>query len=255
MEIRLIRHATLLVDINGIKLLVDPMLSDKYEMEPVANAENKIRIPMTDFPFGNRELMNILNSINGIIVTHLHRDHFDARAKKLLKKTLPVFCQPEDYESIKNSGFKNVFPINENFEWNGITILRTKGKHGKGEIGKQMGKVSGFVLKYIGQPTLYIAGDTIWCDDVETAIRKNYPRVIVVNSGAAQFISGDPITMDKEDVESVCKAASNSKIVAVHFETINHCLLKRQELKDYLNKKDLSKNAFVPEDGETLIFK
>ncbi len=148
MEIRLLRHATLLIDINGIKLLVDPMLSDKFEMEPVARAENKIRIPMTDFPFGNRELMNILNSINGIIVTHLHRDHFDERAKELLKKTLPVFCQPEDFESIKSSGFKNVIPINESFEWNGITLIRTNGKHGTGEIEKQMGKVSGFVLKY-----------------------------------------------------------------------------------------------------------
>ena len=63
MEIRLLRHATVLIIINGLKLLVDPMLSDKFEMEPVANAENKIRIPMNDFSFGNRELMNILNSI------------------------------------------------------------------------------------------------------------------------------------------------------------------------------------------------
>ena len=39
-----------------------------------------------------------------------------------------------------------------------------------------MGKVSGFVLKYIGQPTLYIAGDTIWCDEVENAIKKKLSK-------------------------------------------------------------------------------
>ncbi len=61
--------------------------------------------------------------------------------------------------------------------------------------------------------------------------------------------------MNKEDVEFVCNAAPNSKVVAVHFETINHCLLKRKELKDYLISKNIVKNIFIPEDGENLTFR
>ncbi len=39
-------------------------------------------------------------------------------------------------------------------------MSRTSGRHGSGQIGEQMGAVSGFVLAAAGEPTLYIAGDT-----------------------------------------------------------------------------------------------
>ena len=49
--------------------------------------------------------------------------------------------------------------------WDGLSIARTGGQHGTGEIALELAPVSGFV---IGCP--YIAGDTIWCREVEEAI-------------------------------------------------------------------------------------
>ncbi len=54
-----------------------------------------------------------------------------------------------------------------------------------------MGAVSGFVLAAAGEPTLYIAGDTIWCEEVRTALEQHQPDVVVVNAGAAQLAEGD----------------------------------------------------------------
>src|SRR4030095_6299098 len=40
-KIRLIRHATLIIEINGKKILVDPMLSNKDGLDPVQNLIDK----------------------------------------------------------------------------------------------------------------------------------------------------------------------------------------------------------------------
>ncbi|WP_442955772.1 hypothetical protein [Paenibacillus sp. y28] len=52
----------------------------------------------------------------------------------------------------------------------------------------------------------------------------------VVNGGAAQFLQGDPTTMDKEDIYQTCLAAPQATIIVSHMEAVNHCLLSRHDL-------------------------
>jgi len=113
-----------------------------------------------------------------------------------------------------------------------------------------MGIVSGFVLKATTEASLYIAGDTIWCPEVETALHSYHPDIVVVNAGAAQFPTGDPITMNTSDVAQVCRALPTAQVITVHMETVNHCGLTRTVLRDYLVQQNL--RADIPADGETL---
>ena len=138
-------------------------------------------------------------------------------------------------------------------EWRGIEIVRTEGQHGRGEIGRLMAPVCGFVLKGGGEPVVYIAGDTIWCAEVQQAVDQFQPRVIVVNAGAAQFTSGGPITMTADDVRAVAKAAPRAKVIAVHMEAINHCLLSRSDLRIALQDAGLAARVAVPEDGQRIM--
>src|SRR5207302_468686 len=96
-------------------------------------------------------------------------------------------------------GFARVHPVTDLLRWEGIEIHRTGGQHGVGEVGRRMAPVSGFVLRSPGERTLYIAGDTIWCREVEEALRLHAPAVTVVNAGAAQHrrttpVAASPIT-------------------------------------------------------------
>ena len=86
MRIQLVRHATLVITLGDVKLLADPMLSPAGAMDPVANASNQHRIPLVDLPFGDAELAQLLARIDGVLVTHTHRDHWDARAVALIAK-------------------------------------------------------------------------------------------------------------------------------------------------------------------------
>jgi L-ascorbate metabolism protein UlaG (beta-lactamase superfamily) len=110
--------------------------------------------------------------------------------------------------------------------------------------------VSGFVLRAPAEPTLYIAGDTIWCAEVQQALERYTPDVIVLNAGGARFLEGDPITMTPEDVIEVCRSAPQAQVIAVHMEAINHCLVTRADLAFQLEAARVIDQAAIPQDGD-----
>jgi L-ascorbate metabolism protein UlaG (beta-lactamase superfamily) len=245
--ITLLRHATLLLQINSKRILVDPMLSKKAEMDTVPNASNTERNPLVDLPIDDKALDELLKNTDAVLVTHLHRDHWDAAAQQMIPRDTLILCQPVDADTIKAQGFSNVQAVDTTLSWEGITVHRTNGQHGTGEIGKLMGTVSGFVLEHALQ-RLYIAGDTIWCGDVSDAITAHQPTHIIVNGGGAQFLQGDPITMTIDDVIQT-STATNAPITVVHLDSINHCHQKRADFKKAIAAQSLSTQIAVPDDG------
>ncbi len=251
MRIRFVRHATFVFEVGGTTVMVDPMLAPARTTDPVANTPNQRRNPLVDLPFDDVGTLDLLEETDIVLVTHTHNDHWDGRARDLIPRQTPILCQSEDWDEISGSGFRRVTPVEDGTEWNGLSFVRTDGRHGTGEIGRQMAPVSGFVVRAEGSPTLYVAGDTIWCPEVEEALRSHSPDVVVVNAGAARFLEGDPITMTAEDVVRVCRALPDARVVAVHMEAINHCLLTRDELEEQLQQEGLAERVEIPADGET----
>lgn len=251
MHIQLIRHATLKLTYGGHTFLVDPMLSSAHTLPTTPNTPNQVSNPLVELPFS---VEKVLEGVDALIVTHTHPDHLDVEAVSKLPKHLPLFCQPPDDEKLRQLGFEQVIVVEDETNWQGIQLRRTGGQHGTGEIGKQMGPVSGFVLRGKEEPTYYLAGDTIWCVEVEQTLQTDQPKVITLFGGAARFLVGDPITMTKEDIAKVAQAAQGSQIVVAHMETWNHCLLSRKELREYVTEKSLSGQVHVPDDGEGLDF-
>jgi len=80
---------------------------------------------------------------------------------------------------------------------------------------------------------------------VAETIDRHGPDAVVVNTGGAQFVDGDPITMDAADVAPTVDHA-DCPVAAVHMDAINHCLLTRNDLRDAVA------DVRVPEDGECL---
>ena len=254
MKIHFLRHATFLLYYSGVNILVDPMLGPKETKDAIPNTPNPRPNPLTGLPVTPDEMSRFLNDLDAVLVTHTHSDHWDETAQALLPKTLDIYCQPEDEEKIRSAGFGVVRPLDRNGSLDHIRIWRTGGQHGTGEIGRLMAPVSGFVLSAEGEPTLYIAGDTIWCEEVSRAVDEHEPEVIVVNAGAAQFLEGGPITMTVEDIVQICESAPGAKVLAVHMEAINHCVLTRVQLREQLDGRGLGDRVVIPNDGQDLVF-
>ena len=235
MRLTLVRNATLLLELDGRRVLVDPMLDEPGARPPVENTADPRRNPLVPLPLPAEE---IVRGLDAVVVTHLHRDHFDGTAERLLPRSVPVFCQPDDEARLRELAF-DARPVETTLDWDGLRLARTGGQHGTGVLAELLAPVSGFVLD-----GLYVAGDTIWCPAVEEALERDRARAAVVNGSGAHFLEGDPIVMTTEDVRRVL--ARVPTVVVVHLEAINHCLETRADVRAAVPE------ALVPEDGETL---
>src|ERR1043166_1868448 len=64
----------------------------------VPNTPNPRPNPLVELPEPPEALVARLDAV---LVTHLHQDHFDDTARRLLPRDKPLLCQPEDEERLK----------------------------------------------------------------------------------------------------------------------------------------------------------
>src|SRR3954447_11464264 len=160
-HLTLIRNATLAIRAAGLRLLVDPQLDPAGARPAVPNTPNPRPNPLVELPEPPEALVARLDAV---LVPHLHQDHFDDTARRLLPREKPILCQPEDSERLRADGFTDVRPVHDELALDGLPIVRPGGCHGTGKIGEAMAPVSGFVLSGPGEPSVYISGDTHLCD-------------------------------------------------------------------------------------------
>lgn len=185
----------------------------------------------------------------------LHQDHFDKTAFEYLPKSLPIYCQPSNEDQFLSEGFQSVLRVDEKRILNNVEIIRTDGQHGSGKIRKTMGKVSGFVLQAENEPTLYWAGDTIWCDEVIDVLENYHPDFIIVHGCGAKLQNSNVIIMDDEMVTIVCQHAPDAVIIAVHMESLDHATVTRAQLRQSTTQKGISNDQLlIPVDGQILEF-
>ncbi len=247
MQLHLIRSATLRLTYNDHLLLIDPDLAPKHSRPPLVKKEDN---PTADLPCTPQEAVT---GIERLIVSHLHRDHWDAVAQEVVPKDVPLYCQPGDEEIISGQGFTHVEALQDRAEWGGITFIRTPGQHGSGIWAERMGNVMGFILRAEGEPTVYWTGDTIFYDPVYTTIRQHQPDVIITHSCGALFEENSPIVMDTKQTVAVCRAAPNAKVVAVHMEAFDHSTVTRAQLRAHADAGGISPDRLlIPDNGQIL---
>ncbi|TKG94005.1 MBL fold metallo-hydrolase [Puteibacter caeruleilacunae] len=247
-EIQLIRNATLKLNYGGKTILVDPMLSPKHSFMSFVE-QGKDLNPTVDMPMSISE---VVGNVDAVFLTHAHPDHFDPAAMKALPRGIRMFAQVSDEATLNDTHFTNVSLVDERAQYDNITITRIVGKHGPDALFEVLGVVSGYILEAEGYPTIYIVGDCLWDNNIEQAIEKYNPGIIVTNSGGALFMGENRILMDVEETVKVAQKAPGAKVIAVHVEAIDHCKVSRNELKAVSEKEGL--NIIAPEDGEVVSF-
>ncbi len=247
MRLTLVRHATLLVDIAGVRFLIDPAFDPAGAQPPIDETPNPRPNPLVGLPADPAVLVD---GVDAVIVTHLHQDHLDATAGAAIRGR-PVYGQPADVPRLAAAGLAAV-ALEGEVAVGPVTIVRTPGRHGTGPLGASLGPVSGVVLRAEGEPVVYVAGDTVWCDEVRETLAAHTPDIVVVNAGGARFVAGDPVTMDAADVIATAQAIPDAAVIAVHMEAFNHCLVTRAELRDELAANGLDDRVHVLDDGSAI---
>lgn len=259
-QIQQIRNATAKISYAGTTFLLDPFLAKKgtYPGFEVTFRSN-LRNPLVDLPMPAKD---VIKGVDAVIVTHTHLDHWDGDKEKIIPRDIPLFTQHEaDAKMIRGQGFTNVRILDENTVFEGVQLIKTGGQHGtdamyaKSQLAEALGEAMGIVFQAPGSKTVYVVGDTLWRSEVDQALAKFKPDVIILNAGDARMVGyTGSIIMGKDDVLHAYQAAPNAIIIASHMDAINHMTLSRKELREHVEQHGIQDRVRIPADGETLEF-
>lgn len=259
-QVQQIRNATAKINYAGKTFLLDPFLAKKGKYPGFAGTFNsQLRNPLIELPIPVKDVMK---GVDAVIVSHTHLDHWDGGDHQFIPKALPLFVQDEtDAKLIRGQGFTNVRILAQDTVFEGVQLSKTGGQHGTDEmyskkpLADALGKAMGIVFQAPGAKTIYVVGDTVWRREVDDALAKFKPDVIILNAGDARMVGQTgSIIMGKDDVLHASQLMPQATIVATHMDAINHMTLSRKQLKEHVKQHGIESRVRIPADGEVLTF-
>lgn len=255
MKIQQIRNATIILELDDKRILVDPMLAGKGTLPSLRLFSSRQRNPTVELPASAEQA---LDSVTHCLITHCQKGHFDhldrAAIKWLVSRNIPVICTPHDAAYLARRKL-NVQPLAEGHSdpvaFLGGRIRTVRCTHGGGLVGRMMEHGVGYLIEYPGEPSIYLAGDTVLTKTVREFVIQHQPQVSVIPAGGARFDVGGDIIMGLADVLEFA-TLSEGTVVANHLEAINHCPVTRQELRQAAIETGVAHRLLIPADGQRL---
>jgi L-ascorbate metabolism protein UlaG (beta-lactamase superfamily) len=139
-------HATLLIEMDGVRLLTDPLLRSHL-------LHLKRTIPVPD--------LERFQTIDAILISHLHRDHLDLPSLDKFGKGVRLIVPRGAGEFLRIHGFTNIteFVPGGSLPIKGVRTLATQARHaGSRPLFGPRAECLGFLIQ--GSETVYFAGDT-----------------------------------------------------------------------------------------------
>ncbi|MCD9086632.1 MBL fold metallo-hydrolase [Stenotrophomonas sp. SY1] len=257
MKIQQIRNATLIVELAGYRILVDPMLAAKGALPPLRVLSGLRRNPLVALP---DDVEQALQTVTHCLITHCQKGHFDhldrAGKRWLRERRIPVICTPHDAAYLHARGL-NVHSLPESHgtpsPFLGGSIRTVPCVHGQGVVGRFMEHGVGYLIEVPGEPSLYLAGDTVLTDVVRNFVSTHQPDVCVIPAGGARFDIGGEIIMGLEEAVAFTRISSGI-VIANHLEALSHCPVRRSGLAAAAVHAGVAGRLRIPADGEVLEF-
>jgi L-ascorbate metabolism protein UlaG (beta-lactamase superfamily) len=139
-------HETLLIEIDGVRLLTDPVL--------------RWRVPLLR-RHGPPPDLGVTRDLDAVLISHLHLDHVNPRSLRLLSRETPLVVPKGAGTILRPYRFGDVreLGVGESLQVGGITISATHAHHtGKRYPWGHMAEAVGYMIR--GSLTIYFAGDT-----------------------------------------------------------------------------------------------
>jgi L-ascorbate metabolism protein UlaG (beta-lactamase superfamily) len=139
-------HATLLIELDGVRLLTDPLL--RAGVGPLRR-----QVPLCD--------ASLSAAPDAILISHLHRDHLDLTSLRLLGCGTPLLVPAGAGAWLGRQGFGAVRELaaGESASVGTLTVSATPARHdGHRHPGGMRAQTLGYLVR--GDSAVYFAGDT-----------------------------------------------------------------------------------------------
>ena len=138
-------HSTVLVELDGARLLTDPALRNRVA--------HLLRTTPVD--------AQMLHALDGVLVSHLHYDHLDLPSLERLGRSVPVVVPRGAGRLFRRRRFEQVVEVEtgEEVRIGGLVVRATHAEHegGRGFLGTEVAAL-GYLIR--GSHQIYFAGDT-----------------------------------------------------------------------------------------------
>ncbi len=199
MKFRLLRNATLKLDIAGRTVLIDPFFAPKGSRPSLhGRAPN----PMVELPVSVDE---ILDGVELVVVSHLHADHFDPVAHELVPKHLPLICQPGDEDKIR-SWLSRCHAACHDTRLAGHRLSAAR-RQPWSSAGRAEDGIGDGIHHHARRMSRRCTGPATPCSILrsEAIIRDSRPDLIVIHACGAKW-DGDLIVMDAAEAAATCRS-------------------------------------------------
>lgn len=255
MKLQFIRNASLILELDNKKILVDPVFSEKFSLDPIPFS-NDMRNPISDLADG---FHTYLKNIDAVFITHFHEDHFDSVAIENIDKDLPIYCQKHDFDNIQNLWFKNIFSIDETISIENITVQRFLASHFHGDTQTPPFGHSSSYFFQTQDKKIFITWDAILDEKLTKALESTQPEIIIANLWDCQFSQENPIlspgknmTLTNKEILEIQKNYPSAKIIAIHLDGVNHATVSREDFIKYVTDNGIQNNFIIPKNGELI---
>lgn len=225
LDIHFIGNATVLLRYGGLTLLTDPnfLHRGQYAYLGYGLLSRRLTEPAVD--------VHELPRLDGVVLSHLHGDHWDRRTRRHLDHTVPVLTTPHAARRLKVlHGFQRTAGLRT---WQDLTLRRggqqvrvtaLPGRHaGHRLLRGLLPPVMGSMLEFgpAGGPValrLYLSGDTLLYDGLDEIARR-FPSadLAVLHLGGTRLPGGFVVTMDGAQGAELARRLDPRLLLPVHY--------------------------------------
>ncbi|WP_119459589.1 MBL fold metallo-hydrolase [Rhodospirillaceae bacterium SYSU D60014] len=220
--------ATMVIRFEDLTILTDPALGETFAMGDPNDADHQtIRTHRRLTPVSGLDL----KTVDLVLLSHAHPDHFDQRAAADLNRSLPIILPAGDEKAIAGKGFEAL----DTMEWGEtrqvdagagrVTITAVAARHSRDPAtARVLGLGNGYWITFSRGDwtrTLYWTGDTMPTADVVEAVRSlGRPDIMVPHVGGVG-VNGPlgQISMGADDVVALAAAVHPAYVLPVHHST------------------------------------
>ncbi|MFH1779632.1 MAG: MBL fold metallo-hydrolase [Candidatus Micrarchaeota archaeon] len=204
MEIKWLGHASLVIEIGGKKILVDPWFKTSKEPQRL--------VPSTV------QLEDVQNC-DLILLTHEHHDHVDERAiTQIHSKNLCQVIAPRNaLNLLPEVTTRSKIPVTEGDDFNllGLNIKVVPAKH------PQSTHAVGFIVSSPREEkSIYLAGDTY-----------DFTEMRDINVDVAVLPIGGLYTMDSISAVTALKRMHAKYVIPIHFNTFKEITVNERDFE------------------------
>ncbi len=197
-------HATVLVEMDGVRLLTDPVL--RRRVGPLRRHGPAPDAALTE-------------DVDAVLISHLHHDHADVPSLRQLSRAVPVLASPGARGFLEDIGFGDVRELapGESGSVGDVRVTATEANHPAG--GRRFERASravGFDLT--GQRRIYFAGDTDLFDGMEGIGRDGIDLALLPIWGWGTSIGAGHL--DPERAAQAAALLSPRAVIPIHWGTL-----------------------------------